>query len=85
MGGTPLHTCGGRRNAREAAELLIARGADVNAKDKMADTVLRHGKTPAAAELLIAHGADVNAKDENGRDTVAPAASEKRPRGGRSY
>ncbi|NER49677.1 MAG: protein kinase [Symploca sp. SIO1A3] len=53
---------------KETAESLIAKGADVNAKD-------RDGKTPLhsvirskeVAELLIAKGADVNAKNRDGR------------------
>ena len=54
---------------RKEAELLLAHGADVNAKDE-------HGRTPLykAADddnkeltaLLLAHGADVNAKDDIG-------------------
>jgi ankyrin repeat protein len=54
----------------EIVEKLLAKGADVNAKDP------RQGRTPLhntarrgnckAAELLIAAGADVSAKDKDG-------------------
>jgi ankyrin repeat protein len=48
-----------------AAELLLAHGADVNAKDGTGKTYLcfaaENGQKDAA-ELLLAHGADVNAK-----------------------
>jgi cytohesin len=51
------------------AELLIAAGADVNAKSDGGSTPL-HGAAlrgkEEVAELLIAKGADVNAKNENG-------------------
>ena len=64
-GSTPLHIAA----TKEVVELLIAKGADVNAKDKYDMTPLH----PAAGrghkevvELLIAKGADVNAKDEDG-------------------
>ena len=54
---------------KEVAELLIANGADINAKNLTLRTpllvaaILGHKEI---AELLIANGADVNAKDENG-------------------
>ena len=64
-GSTPLHIAA----TKEVVELLIAKDADVNAKDKYDMTPLH----PAAGrghkevvELLIAGGADVNARDEDG-------------------
>jgi ankyrin repeat protein len=67
-GRTPLHESSGMGH-KEIVELLIAKGADVNAKDD-------EGLTPFAlatslwrteiAELLIVKGADVNAKMNNG-------------------
>jgi ankyrin repeat protein len=58
-----------RRFGKEIVELLIAKGADVNAKSEYETTPLH----PAAymgqkeiVELLIAKGADVNAMDDFG-------------------
>ena len=63
---------------KQVVELLIAKGADVNAK------VDRHGMTPLhyaasrghkeIAELLIANGADVNAKTGDGWTPLYSAA-----------
>ena len=50
---------------KEIAELLIATGADVNAKDKKGWTLLQHAVMMSKREivgLLITKGADVNAK-----------------------
>lgn len=67
-GFTPLH--GAAMNGRrEVVELLIAKGAEINAKAKDGDTPLHdasyEGKV-GVAELLIARGADVNAADKSG-------------------
>ena len=69
VGMTPLHRAT-YQGYKEIAELLIAKGADVNAKGGV------NGGTPLhwaaeeghkeTAELLIAKGADVNAKEEDG-------------------
>jgi ankyrin repeat protein/acetyl esterase/lipase len=67
-GDTPLHRAALHGN-KESVELLIANGADVNAKDKWGWTPLvrahRYGDKELV-ELLIANGADVNAKDKWG-------------------
>ena len=68
-GMTPLHLASKSFiiNAKDIVELLISKGADVNAKDK------EDGKTPLAmakdkdiAGLLISRGADVNSKGRMG-------------------
>ena len=46
--------------------LLIANGADVNAKDNRKVTPLHIADTKEIIELLIAKGADVNAKYNDG-------------------
>ena len=54
---------------KELAELLIAKGADVNTKNKDSTTPLHQaslGGRKEVVELLIANGADVNAKVVSG-------------------
>ncbi|HIM23088.1 MAG TPA: ankyrin repeat domain-containing protein [Verrucomicrobia bacterium] len=70
FGRTPLHhaTIGG---SKEIAELLVSKGADVNAKSDgaLGWNALHYaarGGHKEIAELLIAEGADVNAKDDDG-------------------
>jgi serine/threonine protein kinase len=52
---------------QELAKLLIAKGADVDARDAQGRTPLMSVDRPAIARLLIAKGADVNARDDEGR------------------
>ena len=68
-GWTPLFYATSGGGQKEIAELLIAEGANVNAKDKLGDTSLQvaaYQGHKEIAELLIAKGADVNAKGNNG-------------------
>ena len=68
-GWTPLFYATSGGGQKEIAELLIAEGANVNAKDKLGDTSLQvaaYQGHKEIAELLIAKGADVNAKDGDG-------------------
>ena len=66
--GLLLHNAA-RNGHKEIVELLIAKGADVDAKDEDGWTPLHwavvngHEET---VELLLANGSDVNAKDNDG-------------------
>jgi ankyrin repeat protein len=83
-GWTPLHLASffGRK---EVASVLLAHGADVNARSR--STRFAKENTPlhaaaankqiALAELLLAHGADVNARDGSGYTPLALAANGK--------
>ena len=64
--GTPLHLAADNGH-KEIVELLIAKGADVNAKNKGGSTPLHEAKTKEVGELLIVEGANVNAKNSLGR------------------
>jgi len=65
-----LTVVGVEKGHKEISELLITKGADVNAINSVGDTPL-HSAARAGhkdiVELLIAKGADVNAKDNQGR------------------
>ena len=78
-GSTPLYIAAGRGH-KEVAALLIANGADVNAKtNKYGWTPLHRAASEGhkeIVELLIANGANVNAKDEAGKTPLDSATSE---------
>ncbi len=75
-GMTPLHHAAVNHRADTAA-LLLANGADVNAKDISSSTPLLWAATTHKKELveiLIANSADVNAKNKNGTTPLHWAA-----------
>jgi ankyrin repeat protein len=75
-GSTPLH-CATWKGHQNVVELLLSRGAEVNAhnqNDHWGTTPLHaaaHANQRAIAELLIAHGADIHAINLNGRTPLA--------------
>jgi len=76
---TPLHWAAWR-GRKEIAELLIAKGADVNVKNKDGGTPLHNAAWKGhveIAKLLIVKNADVNAKDVEGQTPLDWAEEEK--------
>ncbi len=68
-GWTLLHLAARDPRGKEVTELLLAKGADVNARRVLGWTPLHDAADSGSkdvAELLLAKGADVNARDENG-------------------
>ena len=67
----------------QAVKDLLARGADVNAKDETGKTALLWvapaRDNPEMVKVLIAKGADVNAKDKEGETALMIAASQSNP------
>jgi ankyrin repeat protein len=61
-GDTPL-LAAVQGNHRNVAAVLIAHGADVNAKNGAVQTALYAAKSKDMTEFLIAHGADLNVRD----------------------
>jgi len=60
-----------------AVSALIAKGADVNARNNYGWTALSHAARAGNAELvklLLAHGADINARDKSGWTPLMRAA-----------
>ena len=63
---TPLFWAA-QKGHKDVVELLIAKGADVNAKGEYGNTPLHRATSrKEIAELLIANGADINARDYEG-------------------
>ncbi|MGB7894332.1 MAG: ankyrin repeat domain-containing protein [Microcoleus sp.] len=61
MGTTPLFFA----RSLEMAKLLIAKGANVNAKNKNGITPLHTAQSKAKAQILLAAGAKINIKEDN--------------------
>jgi len=75
-GATPLHLAA-HEGHKEAAELLLACGAEVNATDNDGATPLHLAAYKGhkdVAELLLANGAGINARDSNGQTPLHLAA-----------
>ena len=72
---TPLHEAAGGGH-KDIVALLLAHGADVNARDVGGRTPLHEaaaGGHKDIVALLLAHGADANARDINGRTPLFDA------------
>ncbi|MEG9862102.1 MAG: ankyrin repeat domain-containing protein [Parvularculales bacterium] len=64
---TPLHGAVAASRTPAVVELLLDRGADTEARDKVNGLTPLHAagrfsKTPAVVEVLLKHGADINAR-----------------------
>lgn len=69
---TPLHWAANEGH-KQAVELLIAKGTDVNAKKNNGDTPLHDAALRGhreIVELLLVNGVDVTAKDNTGRTSA---------------
>lgn len=70
---TPLHAAVLGREPAPAVEMLLNRGAEVNATDRRLDTPLHvaaKALSVPAAEILLAHKADVDARNERGESPL---------------
>ena len=73
LGWTPLHIAALGDHKREA-EILIAHGADVNARDKFGHTPLFFVKSAYLTQVLVSGGADVNIRRDDGATPLYKAA-----------
>ncbi|MDY6985652.1 MAG: ankyrin repeat domain-containing protein [Candidatus Thermoplasmatota archaeon] len=75
-GVTPLMLAAAKGDVRRVRD-LIAKGADVNARNKWGATALmyavNHSGSVEVAKILIENGADVNARDNNGETALIDA------------
>jgi ankyrin repeat protein len=58
----------------EIFQLLLAKGADVNAKNEFGETALTRANVSEKVKMLLARSPDVNAKDEYGKTALLKAA-----------
>ena len=74
---TALHVAAGWNQNPRVTELLLNRGADIDATDSLGRTALhlasRSNRNPAVAELLIARGASTEANDNKGWSILTTA------------
>ncbi|MBU6399170.1 MAG: ankyrin repeat domain-containing protein [Verrucomicrobia bacterium] len=81
LGRTALHCAAGGQGLSgdpNLATLLLARGADVNARANDGSTPLLdalHSPQPTLVKLLLEHGANINARDDQGRTALFRAVS----------
>lgn len=73
LGWTSLHIVALGDHRREA-ELLLAHGADANARDKFGHTPLFFARSAYMTQVLVSHGADVNARRDDGTTALHKAA-----------
>lgn len=73
LGWTPLHIAAIGDHKRET-DMLLASGADPNARDRFGHTPIFFARSAYVAQVLVSHGADVNAKREDGAAPLHRAA-----------
>ena len=77
----PLHFAV-QRNDLDKINLLISKGADINAKNKYGMTALHYAvlwNRKEIFDILSSKGADINAKDKNGMTPLHHAARYNNP------
>ncbi|WP_257264172.1 ankyrin repeat domain-containing protein [Endozoicomonas sp. ONNA2] len=73
MGMKALHLAARLDQPDSIIAMLMKRGADINARDNNAETVLHHTAhldRPAIIDQLMNHGADINARNNEGRTVL---------------
>lgn len=77
LGRTPLHLVAKHGADRSVVEVLLERGADIDARDDFGDTPLHtaaRNSKPAAIEVLLDFGADIEATDDLDNTPLEEAA-----------